>query len=231
MLSAKLEELIWDGRAEMKTWCIGSGAAGLNVKNNQTVIILAVDFFGFLDSGEGTIATDPELWRAKMNKQITFYNKKSRHTLLARSFYSEFQGLLSSHHRFEMYWPFTENIVCNIGNFEEVQNWTFVNGPAPIESGQLPPPLGYGNANGPFGTPQVQLEIEFNTAQSDDEAVPFPDTRPGKKVNFHNFETAFSTDSQVVTPSQDALNVGELQYPMLTVHYLVTNLRLKAKFA
>lgn len=229
MITPKLEELIWEGRAQYKTWTIGSGAAGLNVKNNQTVIILAVDYFGFLDSGE-VLLTPVALWREKMNKQITFYSKKRRFNLLARSFFSS-EGLLSSHHTFDTYFVFEENILCNIGSFEPVANWNFIVGQAPLRSEQPLPPLGLGNENGGFGSPNVVLEMEFNTSQSDDEAVPYPDTRPTKDTAYHDFQTAFSTDSQLLIPGQNADNLGELQYPMLTVHYVEINERLTAKFA
>jgi len=224
-----LEELIWAGRAKYKTWTVGTGAAGLNVKNNQTIIITRVDYFGFLDSGEPNIVDDPDIWYSKMNKRITFSSKNRSYNLLARNFYNPLQGLQPSHCGFECYFIFEENVVMNLATFVPVQQWTFGTTSAPVRSGQHQPPLGYGTDAEPL-SPKVLTTIDFNSL-TDDQVIPFPDTKKSKNVSYNEFITAFQQDTQIQPPSQDLGNIGEQQYPLMTIHYVEINERLTAKFA
>lgn len=229
MLTPKLEQLIWDGKAEYKTWTIGTPSAQLPVGQNETVIITDVKFFPFIDAA-GDSFEDPALGFKRANKQMVFSSKNKRFNLLARSTFLPFTGVLCFPIDFNTYFVFNETINFFCLNIEPTGlPWVIVNGLAPGGTDAKGAPLGYGqvNDNGLTGINRIQM-----TAPG--EIRPHQNT-PAATANGYNFSsTEFEVPASAATilnnPSLAATEIGNYQYPLITVHYVKIFENLKQKF-
>ncbi len=157
-ISSKLEELIWEGCAEYKTWTIGTPAAGLEVQENEVIIITGFDYFPFVDPEEDVIDDFGNFIR-RIVKQITFADVDKRFNYMARTnLCLAFDGTSfiilpsGSGHTFDTYMIFEKNISCNIVNVPPPDDWAgLIFGDAPDESRQPKTPLGFGT----FSTPSI----------------------------------------------------------------------------
>jgi len=225
MITERLESLIWNKKAKYKTWTIGTGAAQLKVPTNRTVIILGFDYFPFIDSAE-TNFNQADEWLKRTNHQIIISDKNSRLVFLARDYYQRREGVRPGSHFFKMYAPFTESVFLNIVNIISVENWSIVDGNAPTKSEQKAVPLGYGTIDTP--TEQTPIRL-YPGSILDSEIRPFFDTRPSRAVSFNDFQVPVDIDTKLNNPDlTDA--VGNVQFPMVTVHYVEINERLTDTF-
>lgn len=229
MIPRELERLIWQGKAIYQTWTIGTGSAGLLVPKNKAVIIFGFDSYPFIDAGTTDLSglSDAD-WRARTNKVITIQNKSVRYNFLQRMSYLPTQGVLMFPTHFECYCPFTTDLTLTIANAPNVDDWTTVTAAAPAPSEGRPTPLGYGTtANKNVTSTQ---NIRFNNPAST-EVRPYKDQKafPGDN-SYADFEVGIDADTKIIDPVGDATNIGNQQYPFITVHYVQVDEKLVELF-
>lgn len=230
MIPPKLEELIWDGKARYGTWTVGTSAAGLIVPKNKTIVIIGFDYYPFIDAPEeGFGPGDAADYRSRMNKVIILSSKNKRYQFLARNYFEFNQGVRPDAHFFRCYAPFIDNISLAIANIPSPATWTIVSGAAPRPSEQPTKPLSYGNEANKFAfSPQ---SIDLGDASSS-EVRPFADRKvgPGTTISFEQFGVAVEADTVGINPVNNLNNVGAVQFPFITVHYVEVNEKTSAKF-
>lgn len=222
MLTQKLEDLIWKGEAKYKTWTIGTGSASLGVAHNKTVIILGFDYFPFIDSQVDDFGTEKD-WLMRLNKEIIISDIDNRYSFLARSFYQKDAGARAGAHFFKCYLPFINNVNLSIAHIPIVENWTFTNTKAPAKSNVKKAPLAYGTVNTKSVNTITSLRLG-NLLNS--EVRPFKATPSATGISFTQFKTPIDIDNVVLNPSISDKQGGQVQFPMITVHYVEINKRL-----
>lgn len=228
MITSRLEDLIWNKKATYKTWTIGTGSAGLPVTSNKTIIVLGFDYYPFIDSEtDGAGAGDRDEYNLRMNKAIIIQSKTSRHKFLARNYFQAPDGIRPDSHFFKCYLPFIDSITLDIITIPSPAQWTILSGFPLAKSEQPNIPLGYGNINTPGAIPSP-LNVQFNDIL-DSEARPFKRDIL-KDVSFNDFDVAVSTETSIKLPDTDNNNIGAMQFPFVTVHYVEINERLTNTF-
>lgn len=238
-LTERLEKLIWQKKAKYETWTIGTPASGLEVKDNETVIIIGFDYFDYVDPEEN-VESDYGNFIRRLNKQITFMSKNRRWNFLHRAQVSVDEdpqtlgGFVvtpsgGSKH-YECYMPFTDNISCDIATFPAPDGWAgFIFASAPEESEQPRVPLGYGN-DATIGAAIATLQRVIITGVAEIRAFKsFPGGLglPGTQT-YHQWNAPFNFSTAPFPPIQE--DWGVYTYPCLTVHLVRINERLEGEF-
>lgn len=226
MITPRLEQLIWNKKAKFKTWTVGTGSAQLEVSQNKTIIVLGFDYFPFIDSGLDKLDKIDD-WLPFINKEIIISDTNNRYSFLARNYFQEKAGVRPNSHFFSCYLPFIDTISLAIANIPPVKGWTMTNAKAPAGSKQQRAPLSYGNINTKSVNTITSIELG-NLLNS--EIRPFRDTPAGRPLSFTEFNTVVDIDNNLNNPSQDAKDYGQMQFPMITVHYVEINERLTNTF-
>lgn len=233
ILTPHLEQLIWDGCAKYETWTIGTAAAGLEVKDNETIIIIGFDYFDFIDTDVSD--DDYSNWIQFINKQITLSSPNRRENFLYRSQLNFNMNSLDQTVRvrtvgapkhYDCYLPFCENISVNIATIPSPEKWIGLTiAPAPTPSRQKPTPLGYGVADSP-NIPTVQQVQQTAASQS----KAFKAFVPGVTLaqTYKDWQVPFSAATEILAPSLEQW--GGQTYPCMTVHYVRINKRMDGKF-
>lgn len=231
-LTPELEKLIWCNKAELKTWTIGTSSAELEVPRGKTVVIVQIMYFPFLDSGEASLGINPEIWKSRQNKQVTLSSVNRRNTFLFRSYFTAGLGIISGEPTIvSTYLPFYDNINLAIANIPPPSGQTNVTAVAP-DMGIKPRPLTYGQFPQANALP-VNTGIEYLTAFGlSSEIRPFPATRKdqaglGINESFTDFEVPYDPLTSYIDANQDAANEGVIQFPLITVQYVLVDENLK----
>lgn len=224
MLTPKLEQLIWEAKAEYKTWNIGTNSAQLFVPADKTIIITEVFYEAFIDSGEPNFDV-PENWHNRANKLLIFQSQNRRKTLLARSVFWPGIGIINNFNKYDVYFPFNETLNFFIASFNPPNSWVITPNVAPVGSDAKRPPLGYGQA-GDGGLPAI-TRISMAAVS---EVRPQKNTPAAIQTSFEDFQVGISGSTIGVNPSTDASGVGNYQFPMITVGYVEINENLKQNF-
>lgn len=234
-LTQRLEDLIWKHKAKYETWTIGTEATGLEVGDNETVIIIGFDYFQYIDPEEA-VQGDYGNFLRRLNKQITFSSKDRRYNFLYRGHQqidnetTRGQVVLpsTSPYKFDCYLVFEDNISCAIANVASPDNWaglTFA--PAPTESEQKRTPLSFGNANTPSIATLQRLVVNGVAEIRSFKATPGGLGAPGTQT-YHQFQVPFDFNAAAFPPQP--FDWGVFTYPCLTVHLVRINDRLEGKF-
>jgi len=235
MIPPKIEELVWRGDAEIKTWTMGSPMATLECPSQHTIIIFQMLYFPFIDSGTDDY-TDAQAYNDRANKQITISTTATRTSYLMRSYWQQITGVSgvgigADSINQDMYFVATgNNITAAIADILQPSGWFTGIAPAPPNSEIHPPPLTYGQLSQPGAVPVPTL-IRFNFGGVPAEVRPFFKTRPsqGNIASFNQFETPFDLSTQLNFPSPDAtLDIGAIQFPLVTFTYALINKNLKS---
>ena len=241
IVSKFLEKLIWEGKAEYKTWTIGTPAAGLNVGENETVIITGFEYCTYIDPEEAVLA-DFDNFISRINKQIVFSDKSRRFVFFHRAELSinvnDLGALVNlpdgNVHTYQSYMVFEDNVSMNITNVPSPDNWTILpNAEAPKESEQSRTPLAYGTTatstatGGAVSTPQ-RVKVAPLT-----EIRPFPaeiadPTLPAGSTSYDDFQVPTDGDDPFFDVQPEIW--GGFTFPLLTVHYVRINKRLVDTF-
>lgn len=226
MISAHLERLIWEGKAKYKTHTIGTGSAQIEVANNKTIIVIGFDYMPFVDSRE-SILSAVKKWLPYTNKEIIISDKNDRYSFLARSIYEGETGLRGGGYHFSTYIPFINTFSLAIANVPSTEKWTIATDKAPATSELQRAPLSYGNKN----TQAVVTitNIKLNTV-SNSEIRPFRDTLPRRNLSYTKFQMPVDKDTVINNPVNDPSQAGQIQFPMITLHYVEINERLTNTF-
>jgi len=236
IITPHLEKLIWEQKAEYRTWTIGTPAAGLDVQENETVIIVGFEYEPYVDPEEAVLSDFNNFVR-RISKQVTFQDKDRRFNFLCRTELNlAFDGTTfsvipaGSCTSYDTYMAFSDNISCNVVNIPSPEGWAgIVTGAAPNKSEQPKTPTGYGTVN----TPNIAT-IQRAQITGSSEFRAFPQTRttvfgaPGFTSN-KDFQVPIDGSHDTNFDPQPTA-WGSFTYPAITVHYVRINKRLTDTF-
>lgn len=237
MLTERLENLIWQGKAKYETLPIGTPAAGVDVKDNETVIVIGFDYFDFIDVEEGTQwNVDIENFMRQINKQIVLSSPNRREVFLFRSQVNFNLNALNQPNRpvpaesskhYNCYLPFTENFTINIATIPSPDEWggTII-GAAPNATRQKAVPLAYGTVDTDNEPTRLVTGFYADSEARAFKSVPVALGAPG--TSFNDWQVKLDNDTAILEPIDDFW--GGFTYPCLNVHLVRINKRLEAKF-
>lgn len=168
MITPKLEQLIWEGKAFFKTFVAGgSQRHNFNIQNDRFIIITDITYFssGHFDAdASGTNNTFANMYRQGMNTQLTILGEKGVNRFLFRNSFvgvphnnsGQIEHLLPVGHTvINTYLLHTTQVAFTFSFAQDLQNQ--VVGNTPGEYYALQPPTDYGKD----GTPGV-LPVTLN---------------------------------------------------------------------
>lgn len=225
MLTPKLEELIWCGEAEWRTWTIGTGNPVLRVGEDETIIVTDIWYNPFIDSRANSVAAPGTAWLSRQNQQFTLSSLNKRYNFVTRAYFTEGQGIQADFQHFDTYCIFTgENISMFIAKFASTDvPWVITPGTAPIGTKAKPQPIGYGETGGGGlqGTNRVDQGLLFNEVRPHYLTPVTPGLR-----SFDDWQVAFTPASVIQPPATISNQYGNQQFPMITVGYVKINKKL-----
>jgi len=222
MLTAKLEELIWCGKAQFKTFVAGgSQRHRLEIQNDRFIIITDITYFNsahFPVSPEGEFNNFTSLSRNGMNTQVTIGSERGLNRFLFRNSFTELNAsgrqLLSpsGSTKIDCYLLHTTEVAFTFSYAQDFTGQTVAVTNA--QNYALNPPTDYGRLGQPGALP-VTVAGTVNGAGVYECNFGDKDNTPG--IN-QSQEFSFPVDAVNDIPSLNRIN--SWAYPILHVNYV-----------
>jgi len=237
MLTPKLEELIWNGKAKYMTHIHAvSGAGTVPVPENSFVIVIGFTYYDFIDTGDKENDNTFSKNMARRNTQVTFTDTKNgvTHRYAVRDNFTSVgtqptnqSGVVvgGAHRYFDCYLMHKNDIAIDILKYQDTRNWGATT-KAPFTPGTYEPPVtkgGYGKTIDVIQTQDLvvagqQLVPAYKRARSGH-------FDPSLIVSTRN---EYIVDGDATSAIQDILQSGgdgqgNQQYPILNIDYILIN--------
>jgi len=222
MLTAKLEELIWCGKAQFKTFVAGGSERHvLDIQNDRFIIITDITYFnsGHFPVGTGENNNWNNIVSNGMNTQVTIGGERGVNRFLFRNSFTELQPsgqdqLLSpvGHTKLDLYLLHTTQCAFTFSFAQDLTGQTVAL--ASANNYALNPPTDYGK-NGQPGALPVTIDATVNGAGVYQNNY---DSRAG--VAGINQSNEFNFPVDAVTQIQSLNRVNSWAYPILHVNYV-----------
>jgi hypothetical protein len=224
MITPKLEQLIWEGRAFFKTFVAGgSQRHNLNIQQDRFIIITDITYFSsghFEDSASGTNNTWANMQRQGMNTQLTILGERGVNRFLFRNSFvgvphnntGNVEHLLPvGHTAINTYLLHTTQVAFSFSLAQDLIGQTVA--VTPGEFFAIQPPTDYGRDGQP-GALNVTTVAQVNSVPAYDDlfaAAATANTDESKEFSFPVNGT---------TNIVDINRVNSWAYPILHVNYV-----------
>jgi hypothetical protein len=225
MISPKLEQLIWQGRAFFKTLVVGgTQRQSLNISEDRFIIITDITYFNgghFPVDPSGTNNTWTNLQRNGMNTQVTILGEKGVNRFLFRNSFvgaphnnsGTIQHLLPiGSTKIDTYLLHTTNVGFAFSFAQDLTAETL--GTVEAENFALPTPTDYGRLGQP-GALNISQKVTVNGTNPYEDNFHTKNNTPGLA---QSNEFSFPVDSTNDIPFQNRIN--SWAYPILHVNYV-----------
>ena len=225
MITPKLEQLIWEGKAFFKTFVVGGAQRhNFNIQNDRFIIITDITYFNtgsFLSDNSGTNNTFANMQAQGMNTQLTILGEKGVNRFLFRNSFvgvphnnsGRLEHLLPVGHTvINTYLLHTSNVAFSFSFAQDITAQTTALTPSNFFA--IEPPTDYGKDGQP-GALNVTTDLTvngtavYNNLQGRERAAPGID---------ESREFSFPVDSTNNIPAANREN--SWAYPILHVNYV-----------
>lgn len=226
MITPKLEQLIWEGRAFFKTFVAGgSQRHNLNIQQDRFIIITDITYFSsghFPESTSGNFNTFEELQTQGMNTQITILGERGVNRFLFRNSFVQVPGpttapartthiLPVGHTAINTYLLHTTQVAFSFSLAKDLIAQTVA--VTPGEFFAIQPPTDYGRDGQP-GALNVTTVAQVNSVPAYDDLFAAAATANADESK------EFSFPVNATTNIVDTNRVNSWAYPILHVNYV-----------
>jgi len=225
MITPKLEQLIWEGKAYYRTYIAGgSERSVLPIETNRFIIITDITYFSTLPTQEDPLAnynTIVQIYPNGVNVQLTILGERGVNRLLFRNGYSaigdhqggdrDYRLLPIGSHCINTYLLHTTQVAFNFA-FGGNTTANFV-GIVPGTESAYQPPTDYGREGQPGSVPVTTTKVFTGTNPFENSYI----NRPQPGVD-SSIELSFPVDA--TTQIGSAINNASWCYPFAIVSYV-----------